>query len=109
MDPNKVRLLKEEAMKHLEFCCDLYKIQVASNRYFLHEHPWSAHSWNTQCIRELHKLKGVSAIRGDMCRFGMKQSDNLGVGRIYKPTGWCSNSPEIRAQMHKLSLAIIGI
>ena len=40
----------------------------------------------------------VRTVRGDMCRHGMK----LEGERVYKPTGWCSNSPNILAQMHKL-------
>ena len=29
----------EEAMKHVEFCMELYKLQIAEGKYFLHEHP----------------------------------------------------------------------
>ena len=32
---------KEKAIRHVEFCCALYKYQVKQRRHFLHEHPWT--------------------------------------------------------------------
>ena len=35
-------------MKHLEFCMELYQIQIDGGLYFLHEDPDSASSWGRE-------------------------------------------------------------
>ena len=84
-----------KAKRHVKFCTDLYKHQASCNRYFLHEHPWSARSWRLPCVEEVSKLPGIATVRFDMCQFGMlshwegKQGP-LGPGK--KPTGMMTNS-----------------
>ena len=46
MDPIKRHKAIENEILHLNFCCALYKIQIEEGRYFLHDHPQSASSWN---------------------------------------------------------------
>ena len=46
----KHEMEKAKAVKHIEFCCSLYKYQLEQGRHFLHEHPWTAKSWNFDCI-----------------------------------------------------------
>ena len=57
---NHCRMPKEEvearikyARKHLEFCMKLYEIQWQNGRYFLHEHPDGAGSWNGPMMEKL--------------------------------------------------------
>ena len=45
MSPEKRDAMKREGLNHLKFCMMLYKIQMESGMYFLHEHPYSATSW----------------------------------------------------------------
>ena len=45
VDPAKVAEIVAEGLLHLRFVCSLYRQQVASGRFFLHEHPASAVSW----------------------------------------------------------------
>ncbi len=59
MDPEQVKSRTEAAIKHIEFCIKLYKLQVSEGRYFLHEHPWSAWSWSLPCVQELLKYVRV--------------------------------------------------
>ena len=40
-----------KARRHVEFCAKLYRFQVANARHFLHEHPWSASSWDLTALR----------------------------------------------------------
>ena len=42
-----------EARKHLEFCVKLYNLQWEAGRYFLHEHPEGASSWQEHCILKM--------------------------------------------------------
>ena len=91
----------EQALTHLNFCVELYKLQYNHGRYFLHEHPASASSWQRSSIMELYKLSGVDRVVSHMCAFGMKSSDSHGDGLVYKPTGWMSNSPCILQELNK--------
>ena len=63
---NHCRLAPEEveqrlayARKHLEFCIKLYEVQWRNGRYFLHEHPDGAGSWEEDSIKRLLKKQGV--------------------------------------------------
>ena len=40
----KLRIKVQQARKHLYFCAQIYRMQMASGRYFLHEHPKMATS-----------------------------------------------------------------
>ena len=53
MSPDERTRRRKEARAHLEFSAKLYRIQVASGRYFLHEHPQSASSWHEDVMKEL--------------------------------------------------------
>ena len=72
-----------------------------AGRYFLHEHPKDATSWNTAPIKEVMRLPNVRKITADMCAFGMVQEDELGTALIKKPTGFMSNSPCIINRLKK--------
>ena len=101
MTPEKVQEIIQYGMNHLEFCMYLYKIQVEQGLYFLHEHPASATSWDTDCVKNILRLPNVRRIDSDMCAFGMTQYDSEGPGLIKKPTGFMSNSPEILKQLYR--------
>ena len=42
-----------EAEKHIRFCIELYKLQMKGRRFFLHEHPHAATSWQEPCIQSI--------------------------------------------------------
>ena len=77
---------------HLNFVSELYAMQMAGNRYFLHENPDKATSWQRPCLVQLMKDERVGRIASDQCQFGQQAHSGEPVK---KPTGWLSNSPEI--------------
>ena len=66
----------QAAKERVSFCCALYRHQLREGRHFLHEHPWSAKSWKLEYIDELLKDSRVVLAKTDMCRFGMRRSNN---------------------------------
>ena len=44
-DPLTIAREKAAGRLHLEWCCYLYRKQIARGAYFLHEHPNGATSW----------------------------------------------------------------
>ena len=95
---DKFELNRQKAVRHIEFCCRLYKLQMAAGRYFLHEHPWTARSWELEAMKSLLSDPRVKRAKTHMCQFGMT-SRRGGVGSeqgpVKKPTGFASNSFEI--------------
>ena len=89
------------ARKHSKFAASLYKLQVQGGRYFLHEHPESASSWQEQCIQEVLKLQGVEKAIGDQCRYGLKEKGADGEGPARTTTGFMTNSPCIALQLQR--------
>ena len=95
-DPKVVEKEKAKADEHLRFVCSLYMKQIKAGRYFLHEHPAQASSWQMDCIKEVMKHPTVDFAIMDQCQYG--QQDESGQP-IKKPTQWMSNSNEILKQL----------
>ena len=96
----KEKLLKNAVM-HVRFCCEIYKLQVAEGRYFLHEHPQTASSWKLKCVQEVEKLEGVMTMVAHMCQYGMTSKDDQGFGPVLKPTKFMGNSECIMKRLQK--------
>ncbi|CAK0888487.1 unnamed protein product [Prorocentrum cordatum] len=92
----------EEARHHLKVAVDAYWRQLRKpGRYFLHEHPWSARSWDEDIIKELVAHPGVFTVKGPMCRWGMKLT-NPRSGQeefVRKETGWVTNHPGLARRL----------
>ena len=87
---------------HIKFCCELYLHQLKVGRYFLHEHPQSATSWDLPCIKEVLASKGVEAVITHMCQFGMTSKDDQGrEGSVLKPTRFMTNSACILLELDR--------
>ena len=97
-DPAVCAREKERALVHLNFCIDLYREQHKHGRYFVHEHPASATSWQTEKMESLSSETGVLKATCDQCQYGMEDLDG---NPIKKPTTFLTNSPEIAAQLKK--------
>ena len=72
----------EDALALLQFSVDVYWDQISRGKFFLHEHPATASSWDLPVIRELAEHPGVNIVTGDMCRWGMhllEERDNQGT------------------------------
>ena len=92
-DPEKMRREYVRAMVHLKFVCELYESQVLAGRYFVHEHPANASSWGTAEVAKAMNLPDVRRVVGDQCQMGQETAK---LEPIKKPTGWASNSEEVR-------------
>ena len=91
-DPEEVKREQVRAGIHMAFVTSLYKEQVLAGRYFLHEHPSCATSWQLGCILDVMAMEGVDTEWCDQCQYGQ----DGGTGNpVKKPTRWMSNSPEI--------------
>ena len=87
-----------KAKVHMDFVCSLYKLQLDGGRYFLHEHPATATSWELPCIKEILYRDGVDITVGDQCQYGQK---NKFGEPLKKSTKWMSNSREVLRSLGK--------
>ena len=92
MDSKKWNALWEKGVRHMRFAVKIYRMQAHEGRWFLHEHPNSASSWKLPEMVELMNQLGIQRSVAHMCRYGMTASDNMGSGRVKKPTGFLTHS-----------------
>eukprot|EP00972_Heterocapsa_arctica_P024003 3536155-Heterocapsa_arctica.AAC.1 len=59
----------ERARVHLHFCLELYTIQKAAGRYFLHEHPATATSWQDPKVLRFMQQHGVDTTIMHACQY----------------------------------------
>ena len=78
----------------MRFCIRLYDEQLTAGRYFTHEHPDEASSWQMPEILQLMMKEGVECETIDMCQYGMKAEEAGVVGPARKRTKMISNSKE---------------
>ena len=102
------------ARRHLEFCATLYEIQWPNGRYFLHENPDGAWSWDEFVMEKFMSRAGVQKVVGDQCQYGFKSRDEQGIAPARKRTGFftnavciakwlskrCPNSPHYQVHRH---------
>ena len=85
----------DEAISQLRFCFKLYRKQIAAGRYFLHEHPASASSWELHEVQELMQDPNVFEVVAHMCALGMTTrmpGDPEKEVPVLKPTRFLTNS-----------------
>ena len=88
-DPREIERELIAGRVHLEFCCSLYRKQIARGAYFLHEHPQGATSWREPCMQAMLQLSGVRRVRCDQCQFGQESETG---NPVRKATGFMSNA-----------------
>jgi hypothetical protein len=88
----KVERAREEGTTQLEFCCNIYMIQVEAGRYFIHEYPLTETLWATDCMTKLRNCPAVYTAEAHMCAFGMQSKDKHVPGYAKKPTIFLTNS-----------------
>ena len=101
----QIKRKRVEANVHLDFVCRLYALQADKGRYFLHEHPNTATSWQEGSIVDMLDRNGVLRIVGDQCQYG--QSDELD-NPVKKATGWMTNSPCVAEALSKRCSGLKG-
>ena len=62
----------QEGKKHLRTAVQAYWQQLEAGRYFLHEHPQGARSWEEPYVQELRNDPRVYEVVGPMCRWEMQ-------------------------------------
>jgi hypothetical protein len=90
---------------HLAFMAELYLIQMKGGRYFLHENPEGARSWERKSMAEIASDPRVNKVVGDQCQYGQQSSNG---NPVRKSTGWMSNSPEILKKLERRCLGRRG-
>ena len=90
-----------DAISHLEFCLEIYDMQEKAGRYYLHEHPAGASSWNLPQVRQFILDHSAHLVTMDMCCYGMVIKGKP----TRKPTRWMTNSESL---MEALSLRCKG-
>jgi hypothetical protein len=96
-DPKVVAAEYEKGLRHLSLCCELYQYQASKGRYFLHEHPTQAMSWQTDVVKKIMDLEGVERAVAHQCQYG---AESYGQP-IKKPTGFMTNCEGIRRALMK--------
>ena len=101
-DPERHQREIIRARVHLLFLIELYEEQIAGGRYFLHEHPAQAASWQERAMQDLLAMPGVGRADGDQCQYGaVVQTGEHAGSPVKKPTGFCSNSPYLLAALSR--------
>ena len=92
-DSDEAKRALVEAKVHIDFVMSLYQEQVDGGRYFLHEHPYWATSWQMEKVQTLLDVPKVQKVRADQCQFGQEIKSGQHKGApINKPTGFMTNS-----------------
>jgi len=95
-DVTAMRRARAAAIVHMNFVAELYQEQMQGDRYFLHEHPMWATSWELPNIEQILTRPDVTRVHGDQCQFGAEIQSGEHRGQpIKKPTGFMTNSPAI--------------
>ena len=93
MDPVERLQRLQEGKRHLSFSCAMYRRQINSGNYFLHEHPAGASSWNEPDMVKLRSLPGVYCVTADQCAFGLQTKGPDGKPMLAKKrTRFMTNS-----------------
>jgi hypothetical protein len=93
-----------EAEEHIKFVVEIYRMQVEGGRWFLHEHPAGASSWDLEVIKRLEKEAGVEISVADQCQYGLRTwGRNRRVKDVAarKRTKFMTNSEEIAAELRR--------
>ena len=102
MPESKVKEMMAEARTHLAFMAAIYAHQVREGRFFLHEHPATATSWDEPCMTELAKMPSVDTIINHKCQCGLLLPDATGRPTpVKKLTKWMSNSNWMLKRLNK--------
>ena len=88
------RLAEREVI--LRFAVEVYRMQLAGGRHFLHEHPLGAESWKEPFVEKLMGDSRVGSVIADQCRFGLRIDGPRGEPTLAKkPTRFMSSAPAI--------------
>ena len=90
-----------EAVGYVNFCTEVYELQSKAGRFYLHEHPDQAESWQLERVLALGKQEGVFRVRADQCMYNLKVTDGIETGLARKPTAFLTNSAELAWRLQR--------
>ena len=103
-------VLSPQAKRYVRFCISLYKHQISTGNYFLHEHPWLATSWLMpemdglvnyySSIGEASGL-GVLIYSRDWANYTPAQAERL--AEIQNVVAWKDGTADIRTTSNRAS------
>ena len=85
----------DKAIGHIRFCVKIYYKQIMAGRYFLHEHPAGASSWELHEIIDLMSRVDVMEVIAHQCASGLTTTDVEDKSKqvpVKKPTRFITNS-----------------
>jgi len=98
----KIAREKVAAGLHLRFCCEIYEMQANEGRYFLHEHPMNATSWQENSVQNMLKRPDVATSIAHQCQYGLQAPEGRYEGEpVFKPTRFMSNGAHILARLSR--------
>ena len=62
---------------HINFCLQIYKMQLAGKKHFIHERPDESTAWNTPEMIEFMMRPEADAAVLHMCAYGMTSTDEI--------------------------------
>ena len=80
-DRDQMRACRKKDKNHIEFLCELYEVQVARGRYFVHELT-SEVSSRMRCMAKVMAAPGTRTAVADLCMFGLAACDEGGPGFV---------------------------
>ena len=97
VEPQEINKLKKERIEpQIRTCVQAYKLQMAMQKHFVHEHPKDSTSWEMPEIQSLASDPRVHSIDGPMCRWSLKARGSDEKGEFMrKQTRWIACSKEI--------------
>ena len=104
MSDEERRRRMKEARKQLRFCVKIYKYQMSQNRYYVHEHPMCAKSWDEPEMKAMMRKEKNILAKLDQCQYGLWVKDKQGWALAKKPTKVLTNSPCIAAELQRRCL-----
>ena len=97
VESQEISKLKTERIEpQIRACVQAYKLQMAMQKHFVHEHPKDSASWDMLEVQSLVSDPRVHSIDGPMCRWSLKaRGSNEKVEFMRKQTRWITSSKEI--------------
>ena len=73
MESQEISKLKRERIDpQIRACVQAYKLQMETQKHFVHEHPKDSTSWEMPEVQSLASDPRVHSIDGPMCRWSLK-------------------------------------
>ena len=89
----------DQARIHLRFVCGLHLLQHRAGRYFIHEHPRSASSWEEPCVQEVRRKTGAVLTNLDQCMYGLTRKVGMEEIPVRKATTLMSNMAAVQVTL----------